>query len=1121
MTVNQALNRRSRSSTDNLNQEGSSYPSHSVLPHAALQYKGFNDRSPIVEQTTFEAFKTAEEQRWKDSAISESMYRANVEFLEEFEYGLGNEVVDTPIHTLLGIKYLRFGARANPPLFAAVYRNEDGSVFMLRLNQRWYDTSKGKHGKSYRFPKQSGARIYRAAVTLADWMMIAEKQSVTIDVPVWVEQAVHEGLGDVFSGSPKAQALAGKSSEGGFFWNWVDELEEIEVTITEGVRKAASMLSQGQIAISLNGVTAGYRVTDDGVRLASPKLVPDLQAMVVAQPGKKGKKFLFAFDEEENPQTRIKVEVAQGKLGRLLETEGCQVRVALWEYSEGKGIDDAIAKNGMAWLDECLKTAPTFKQWSRNQYKQRMMRLVTQIRRSSYPIEAETTGQYLPELPALEPGAIHILQAATGSGKSTRIVKDWKAATSGIVLAIAPLVSLGKQFAEDLDFPHVGDYNLNNSTEYDVFWTDVGVRRGVVLCPDSLHRIPEEVIKQVSLVIWDEANQVAEHISEGGTLQSKQSDILVMISNVLRTAIVNNGAIVLSEAKVYDHTIDLVKALSGGDRVRNFEHKRTDSEPWDVEIFTGSTSGYFGMIRDAVIDDGKKIICPVASQSQGEKLHRFLELEAVQAGRELSILRVDGKTNRDGKYDAFWRNANQYLKLLPELPDVVIYSPSGKSGVSITVPGFDEVWGHFTAHHPDMWMQMLARYRPSIPRKIFTTQFITSYSIDERLCSVTGVAKRLTRSTEFIAKLHSVDLEALTIAAEGDQRRVESTRLAGISLAVQNFLAVNRTAIGAQKAVSLDALKMFLEADGHVIIGERTITKDAGIQEALKRIQEEIWYEDAVLMARLQKEDKVLDSYSKDMLLRKLSLREQFPGVSFDDIDLCYEGVFQENGTMYRGICLQAAIANTTKARELEAEQVKALLSGAVKLPHKLPHTAVRAILLEQIGIMSLLDGKAYDKADLRVLALKESALKWKDEIWFWLGLHIKESQTPIEVANKLLRKLGLEAEVVRWVGSRGRQIRVYGIEGLCRPTRITLLEAAYSRLEADTSTIIKEISPGLLKALPDIDTHDSIKSKFNITRNTSTLVPPTFQPFALPYPYLTETGEEPKISALCGIGAR
>jgi Domain of unknown function (DUF3854) len=1115
MTVAQSLSYDYRNDADRLNQESKIGATLNVVPHAESQYKGFADRSPIVEQKTFEEFKTVEERRWKESGVSESIRKANIEFLEEFEYSPSGEIIATPIHDLLGIKYVRFGAKANPPLFAAVYRNEDGSVFMLRLNQRWYDTSKKKHGKSYRFPRQSGAKVYRAAVTLADWMMIAEKQNVTVDVPVWVERSVREGLGNIVSGSPEAQELAGESSDKGFFWGWVETLDSVETGLTEGVRKVGSMLSRGQITLSLNGVTAGYRVTDDhGVRLTRPKLIPDLQKMAIAQPGQKGKAFLLVFDEEENLKTRTKVEIAQARLGRLLEAEGCQVRVALWEPLEGKGIDDAIANHDDAWLDDCLKTAPTFKQWSREQHKQRMLRLVAQLSRNSYPVEAETEGRYLPELPDLEPGAIHVIQAATGSGKSTRIAQDWKGASSGVVLAIAPLVSLGKQFAEDLDFPHVGDYNLNNPTEYDIFWTDVGVRGGVVLCPDSLHRIPDEVLNRVSLVIWDEANQVAEHITEGGTLQGKQSGVLMMISNLLRAAIANKGAIVLSEAKVYDHTIDLVKALSGGDRVRNLEHRRTDSEPWSVEILTGSTSGYFKLIQDAVVQDGKKIICPVASQSQGEKLHRLLACRAAQSGRKLSILRVDGKTNRDGQYDAFWRNANQYLKSLPSLPDILIYSPSGKSGVSITVPGFDEVWGHFTTHHPDMWMQMLARYRPSIPRKIFTTQFINAYSVDERLCSVAGVSRRLTRNTELFAKMHGVDLEAMAIAAVGEQGRVESMRLAGISLAVQNFLAVNRTAIGAQKSVSLDALKMFLKADGHIIADERTATQDTGIKEELERIQKEIWYEDAELMARLQQEDVGLNSYSKDMLLRKLSLREQFPGVSFDDVDFCYEGVFQGNGTMYRGAYLQAAIANPSKARELEEEQVKALLSSSVKLPHKLPATAVRAILLEAIGIMSLLDGKAYYNGDVRAIAIKSAALKWKDEIWSWLGLKIKESQTPVEIANKLLRKLGLEAEVIRWMGSRGEQIRMYGIKGLCDPTRMILLKAAYFKLEADISTITREIVSELLEPLPDIDTHDFIESEFKLSRNGSTLTVQAIQPFSSLESSLLTCERESKISA-------
>jgi hypothetical protein len=61
MTVAQSLSYGYRNDADKLNQESRIGANSNVLPHAASQYRGFADRSPIVEQTTFTEFKAVEE----------------------------------------------------------------------------------------------------------------------------------------------------------------------------------------------------------------------------------------------------------------------------------------------------------------------------------------------------------------------------------------------------------------------------------------------------------------------------------------------------------------------------------------------------------------------------------------------------------------------------------------------------------------------------------------------------------------------------------------------------------------------------------------------------------------------------------------------------------------------------------------------------------------------------------------------------------------------------------------------------------------------------------------------------------------------------------------------------
>ena len=61
-----------------------------------------------------------------------------------------------------------------------------------------------------------------------------------------------------------------------------------------------------------------------------------------------------------------------------------------------------------------------------------------------------------------------------------------------------------------------------------------------------------------------------------------------------------------------------------------------------------------------------------------------------------------------------------------------------------------------------------------------------------------------------------------------------------------------------------------------------------------------------------------------------------------------------------------------------------------------------------------------------------------------------------IEVCNKLLKKLGLKAVVIRREGGRGEQVRIWAVDNLFNPTRIKLLKAAIERMGGDSSQVIE-----------------------------------------------------------------
>jgi hypothetical protein len=79
------------------------------------------------------------------------------------------------------------------------------------------------------------------------------------------------------------------------FWGWVEEHLEIDLLLTEGGKKALSLLSQGYIAMSVYGVNAGYSTKDR----PAPELIPDLLRFCTGK-----RHWILTFDEDDKRETR-------------------------------------------------------------------------------------------------------------------------------------------------------------------------------------------------------------------------------------------------------------------------------------------------------------------------------------------------------------------------------------------------------------------------------------------------------------------------------------------------------------------------------------------------------------------------------------------------------------------------------------------------------------------------------------------------------------------------------------------------------------------------------------------------------------------------------------------------
>jgi hypothetical protein len=818
------------------------------------------------------------------------------------------------------------------------------------------------------------------------------------------------------------------------FWRWAVEAG-LPIAITEGWKKALALVEHGIPAIALRGVTCWHPK-------GSPELWPELAAFATA-----GRSVYIVFDADTKEKAIRNVSREIKKLGRAMDGHGCKVSVVGWEPELGKGIDDVLVAKGdeaERWLNQKIATAATFEEWNKRNLKSYRLRVWRYLRSTGIEPERITTGQYLPELPELEQGAIHVVTAPMGSGKTERL-KDW--VQSGyFALCLSPLNSLGKQSAERWELPHRHDCG-NTREQQEAFRLLVREAGGVDSCVDSLSRLQEFIDESTPLLmVLDEVDQVLESLNLGGTLGERQAETLETFAANLQIA-ARNGAIVLSEACVSRRSIQQIHELSGCSKVRYFQH-HGESQPWTVSLSSGGTVDNFAYELVNTVGNGKKVILTVSSQNQGEKLERLVN----ELYPNKRTLRIDSKTNEAGAFDQFWLDPDSYLSRLPELPDLLVLSPSAKSGVSITVPGFDQVWGLFTCHSPSSWAQQLGRYRLPVERFVFCPALIPASTADEGYCSVRAVERRLQADLTGFARVYD-------LAAALDQ----DEQAAKIAQSQRDFYSAHQTAIGIEKAYPRDCLSEILSEQGHAVIGWiPTGSLGAG---ALARIQREIWRDEAELFAEARPDfdlDEAKKRLGSSELTRKgraealkVLYRDEFPGIDFDDPADCYAALTENFGRLRRGVLLQVQAANLDATKRQSSQQVEAILRRRVQLAHRLPKSFFRAALIKQLGLLELLDGNPYQESDERVIQIKTAALHWAKEIYKNFTLSIRADQTGIEIANKLLRKLGLKAEVLRKIGPRGQQVKIWGLPNLCSPIRVRLLRAATKRIGGDSDSIL------------------------------------------------------------------
>ena len=173
-----------------------------------------------------------------------------------------------------------------------------------------------------------------------------------LDVPGVIAQNIYSKAGVNPSDSDR---LSG-------FWYCVCK-HNIPLVITEGAKKAASLLSQGHAAIGLPGISSGYRSPKNewGKKIGDSYLADELAVFATS-----GREIKICFDYETKPETKLNIQRDIWKTGSLLQEFGAVVKV-LTLPGPDKGVDDFIVSQGKEAFEKLSAGAISLEEWHQNQ----------------------------------------------------------------------------------------------------------------------------------------------------------------------------------------------------------------------------------------------------------------------------------------------------------------------------------------------------------------------------------------------------------------------------------------------------------------------------------------------------------------------------------------------------------------------------------------------------------------------------------------------------------------------------------------------------------------------------------------------------------------------------------
>jgi hypothetical protein len=847
------------------------------------------------------------------------------------------------------------------------------------------DTKKIHKFIKYEHPYREETRVFFLRVPKKSWVKVSNRHGI----PITEEDLQHPGG----------------------FWHWVWK-HNIPVTIVEGAKKAACLLTAGYAAIALPGVNAGYRTPKDkyGTVIGKPSLIPDLKHFAT-----KGRQVNICFDRDTNPETVQRVRTAISRMGRLLVNEGCSLRVIDLPAGQEKGVDDFIVAHGQQAFHALYNTAEALELWE--------IKLFTLL---TYPPAIALNQRFLGQLLVPEGEKLIILKAPKGSGKTEWLSGEVaKAHEQGRrVLIITHRIQLGEALCNRFGVNYVTEVHTN----------ETGTLLGYGVCVDSLHQDSQARFNpndwSNDIVIIDECDQVFWHLLNSGTeVQKRRVSVLKNLKQLVQNVLSSSqGKIYLSSADVSDTDVKYVLSLAGEYRVNPFVIVNNyRGSAGDCYNYPGnSPKNLIVALDEEIAAGGHHLLCCSGQKAKSKWGTQALEERFRQKFPHLRILRIDSESVADPSHPAFGCIA--HLNEILTQYDLVIASPSLETGVSIDIKGhFDGVWGIFQGVQPvNSVRQMLARLRETVDRHIWVREY--------------GIGFVGNGSTYFGALLRTQH-----VATQVNIALLSAADNADLSYVDQNFQPESLQTWGKRGSVINVEMRRYRESvlaglveDGYMIFNigdgyDEDQTK--AVVESVQAASEQLYtaeceaIADAPIVsdAELKKlQDKRAKTKTERHQQRKAELSRRY------EIDVTPKLVENDDDGWYPQLRMHYYL---TLGREYltnrDAKRAKAQAeagNNAIWKPDFNKGQMLSAVmLLENLNLLQLLTpGVQLRGTDDKMQELKALAVQNRHVIKNYLNVSISSKHTPVAIAQKLLDKIDLKLEYVGRLGNRENRQCVY-----------------------------------------------------------------------------------------------